>query len=206
MKKRFSILFFSILFCLMFSSMAFAIEYPEDVTGLPQQINNQDVVQYIIYHRSSNGYDFAWLVTKEVDFKVTSSTGNLNMYTKSGVKEDVPGAKYVRGPGETTFKKETVYTTSVFSDAFTSLGTLSQNTILYSSTDVINASDGTVFFQVPPKMEELYQTIQKVTEQGLETELTLAGTIRILVLCGVGLIALLMALNLFGKLFNRFRN
>lgn len=73
--------------------------------------------------------------------------------------------------------------------------------ILSSDVDVYNA-DGTLFFQNP-----LWMRVEQVT-QGVIPELSnnLGGTMMILIVCGVGCLALLIVLNLFGKRLSIFRS
>lgn len=81
---------------------------------------------------------------------------------------------------------------------------INNNTYSYvsSTVDILN-QDGTIFFPPPPT--ELYQIIQGVTNQTLpQTQTTVVGTMRILVLCGVGCLALLMVFPLFGKVLKRY--
>lgn len=78
--------------------------------------------------------------------------------------------------------------------------------VRYSSFDIRSGFDSEeIFFQGAPT-EELYQmTLRVMTEELQNQSLTLVGTMRILTVCGVGLIALLIGLNLFGKVFRIFR-
>ena len=71
-------------------------------------------------------------------------------------------------------------------------------TILYSTDDVCD-KDGNVVFPLTPPLKE-------VTEMALANFQTkTGGVMKILVVCGVGLIALLVGLNLFGKVFAIFQ-
>lgn len=63
--------------------------------------------------------------------------------------------------------------------------------------------DGNLVF---PEATHLYQIIQKVTiPEVAKTQTTVVGVMKILALCGVGCLALLMVLPLFGKVLNRYR-
>lgn len=77
--------------------------------------------------------------------------------------------------------------------------------VVYSTFDILN-QDGSVFFQAPKLT--LAEVVQGATKEALPHRLQdpTVGTMRVLVLCGVGLIALLMGLNLFGKVLPRFLN
>lgn len=75
---------------------------------------------------------------------------------------------------------------------------------LLDSTITIYNEDGTIFFQPPPTKP--HQILAEVTkEEMVKAQSNLVGTMRTLALCGVGLIALLMVLPLFGKVFRIFR-
>lgn len=79
-----------------------------------------------------------------------------------------------------------------------------ENELLYSDVNVYN-TDGTIFFQVAPPTEGTPTVEGTITEEMKKFQTTLVGTMRILMVCGVGLIALLIGLNLFGKVFRIFR-
>lgn len=72
----------------------------------------------------------------------------------------------------------------------------------WTSSDILNL-DGSVWFAHDPDFFPipLWTTIQKVTQGKLEEETvpTMASTMNTLVLCGVGLMACLVVLSLFGK-------
>lgn len=91
--------------------------------------------------------------------------------------------------------------------AYDSVGTMSSFTFgdpitfVYTDTDVLDAS-GNVFFPLP-----LWAEMGQVTQgEMVGLAQTTDGTILILVLCGVGLMALLMVLSLFGKRSLIFRS
>ena len=78
--------------------------------------------------------------------------------------------------------------------------TTTKDIIYWSSDPELN---GTVFFKPPLPM---YQVILEKSGEALNQEKqTLGGTMKILTVCGVGLIALLVALPLFLKVFHRLR-
>lgn len=198
MKKRFSILFFSILFCLMFSTMAFAgsiATADPDMYPLPTIPEGNPYSEYIIVELG--GTTKLYYFYDDESFTVNSTIDSAIRFVtnRTGITRHT-----------FTFNKDT----KTWGDSGSQTTTNKQNsfsfTYLYDcSVDILN-SDGTVFFQAPLVNPELHQIIQRVTEQGLKEKLTLAGTIRILLLCGVGLMALLVVLSLFGKVFNRYRN
>lgn len=67
------------------------------------------------------------------------------------------------------------------------------------STIDIYRVDGSLFFQLTP-------TLAEVITQGVQTmALQVVGAMKILVVCGVGLIALLAVLGVFGKVFRIFQ-
>ena len=75
--------------------------------------------------------------------------------------------------------------------------------LVYSTVDVYN-EDGSVFFTPSAVMAQPLEEIMR-TEMPKFQETTV-GTMMILVVCGVGLIALLVVLNLFGKVSRIFRH
>lgn len=99
------------------------------------------------------------------------------------------------------FKTSSNYTSSTsfygFSDSL-------DGGILWSSQDIYNTDtgelviEGNTNFPPPPPLAEV---IQGVTEETIKTETlpAVAGTMSILTLCGVGLMACLVVLSLFGK-------
>lgn len=226
MKKRiFPILFFSILFCFVFSINSFARTYmtmetlPEIPTTLSDgsPVTGYFVMEYI--GTNQNSYSL-YLVS---DYQQTGGKPQLlsdEALNKTFIKltngekfkiQTLSNSDYGFQIGEGWSPRDPVTTDSyVYFNNFSLSNFAKFNTSNTDSYNVVHSTfdfvknDGTVFFQQPPT--ELYQIIHKVTEEGLETRLTLAGTIRILVLCGVGLIALLMVLNLFGKVFNHYRS
>lgn len=77
--------------------------------------------------------------------------------------------------------------------------------VVYSTHDIISEMTEDVyfsstpdFFNPPPPLAEVIQGVAEETIQE-KTLPEMAGTMRILALCGVGLIALLVVLKLFGK-------
>ena len=201
MKKKISILFFSILFCLVFSSVGFAVsvaDTPEGLYPLPEISQEYTYSEHILYSKS-NGDKFVTYFYSNEPFTIDSYV--LDDYSTQVILGNVVRVQ--------TFKYMGTYWGDQGSRDTDSRGMEDfYTTTIYNSTYNIRESQNSneIFFTAPPETEELYQTIHRVTEQGLETRLTLAGTIRILVLCGVGLIALLMVLNLFGKVFNHYRS
>lgn len=73
--------------------------------------------------------------------------------------------------------------------------------VLGSSLDIYN-DDGTLFFEQTPVVVPLEEIMKTEMPKFQETTV---GTMKVLVLCGVGLIALLVVLNLFGKVFRIFQ-
>lgn len=83
-------------------------------------------------------------------------------------------------------------------------GGLNNLTIISSDFDIIGKNNELLFPEAPTL--ELYQKIQELTNQEMtKTQMTVVGAMKVLVLCGVGLIALLVVLNLFGKVFRLFQ-
>lgn len=66
----------------------------------------------------------------------------------------------------------------------------------------IQNEDGSVFFKAQTLAERLSQAIHQSLGQMKET---MGSAIKILTLCGVGCLAFLISLNLFGKVFAAFR-
>ena len=65
-------------------------------------------------------------------------------------------------------------------------------------------SPNEVFLKAPTPQIPLFQEIQGVTQEALPTAtVTVAGAMKILILCGIGLLVSLMGLKLFGKIFQR---
>lgn len=197
---KFKILMFSLLFCLMFCTVGFASSYPSDLPPVPETFEIDGItypVQASVIVSDSQGYFLRLLYCSSEGKFINDMEPNndfVRIHHSSGNKFAYRGYRLSDGvwnsvSSDPSTPQQGFYTTFA--------------TPVFSTFDLVDAN-GEVFFSAP--VMELYQTIQKVTEQGLATELTLAGTIRVLVLCGVGLIALLMVLNLFGRVFNLYRS
>lgn len=206
MKNKIFLLAF--VFCLMFTSMAFAVEYPSNLPPVPTEFSAQGTSftteDYFIFTNKDNN-TFVVLLNNsskaEGNFTntINSSNNNIQVTHSSGNNFAYALIRYKDGAWGTTIQVSSGSASTEPTQKWSS-------TFLYSTFD-LKDENGEVFFTAPVKGEPpLHQTIQKVTEEGLATELNLAGTIRILVLCGVGLIASLMALNLFWKVFNHYRS
>lgn len=138
------------------------------------------------------------------NFNVTTNTNNeyvleINRSEANVLKPNYAYKTYnvVDGQWEQVTQKYDITHTST-----TQFGSIKE--FLYSSVDLYK--DGELFFPLPPK--PLYQVVAEVGVQSLQNtavpEVTSAMTT--LTLCGVGLIALLAVLPLFGKIFHRYRS
>lgn len=84
------------------------------------------------------------------------------------------------------------------------LATSRVSTFITSNVNVYDYSTGDLVFHLPPEMT-LPEVIQAVTTEEIQKQSpTLVGTMKILTVCGVGLMSLLIGLALFGKLFRTF--
>ena len=127
-----------------------------------------------------------WLVTKnsETNYTVYLSTTPFSYSVTDKV------LSY----GSGTVRKTTV-TDSDGTFAYNGWGTISTSTFAPSGEPIAVSNDIEGFFPIP-----LHQVVLGATQGGLvETLPALGGTIPTLVLCGVGLMALLVVLSLFGK-------
>ena len=199
MKKRFSIIFFSLLFCLIFSSMAFAdvttATLPSSMYPLPDVPSSSSYVEKVLTLNNKGNYILDYFYSNgdyDLDLVVNPTTGYMTV-SVSNNDYAVYNVYYAYIDGGWVQRQ----TSQMYAD------TPSHPTInvLFESTVDVYDESGNVFFSPIP----LHQKIMAVAEPAL-AEMGLAGTIQILVLCGVGLMALLMVCVLFGKVFNRFRS
>lgn len=109
---------------------------------------------------------------------------------------DIDGVNYVSHDGGITWQRETTYSNG------TTLFYVDEN-FVSSTFDFRDRDTGEIFFPLP-----LWEITQGVTMETLETQTlgAVAGTITTLTLCGVGLMALLVVLSLFGKRSLIFRH
>ena len=187
------ILLLTLAFCLMFCSMSFAAvnigTAPDNIFPLPDVTINAPYHHEILFS-NQNHFPFYYYIYSDEEFSLDSYyNGTDAIYYV--VDKNVNVARYIFQNGQWNLDSNVKFSTTA--------NNWSLVTTLYTSTFDIRANPNSdeLFFQGPPT--QLYQMIHKVTEEGMATEFNLVGTIRILVLCGVGLIALLMVLNLFGE-------
>lgn len=91
-----------------------------------------------------------------------------------------------------------------FGETYYFLGSVDISQIVGASKDIVDASNNVVFQPTPPPT--MAQKVLMSLEEALMTlSSKVGGVMRILVLCGVGCLASLMALKLFGKVLPIFR-
>lgn len=214
MKKVFSMLFFAVLFCFMVIPTSYASVEFADVSELPvfdsdhSDYKDYPYTHYVIHKTFGSQYNAniiffgseqPFLVNSYIDshqdaysaitYTVEDSDSEVHMYQYNLISS----GKWVIASS----------TPQVFQDGYT---TRKQVAKLYYSTFNIRQSESSdeVFFS-PPTELELYQIIQEVTKEAITKEkLTLDGTMKILTVCGIGLIALLIGLVLFGKVLRPY--
>lgn len=183
--KKFYTIFLAMLFVLAMNCTAFAVEIT------PPNMSPPSYDSYIVFQYSTVGYKCIVYNSDDWTPYVDKNTNELcwiknrelayvryyaDIYNYSGTGSN-------GGWG-------TLQQYDYMSDSFTNV--LKSNKDIYDSENVL-------FFQALP--------LQEVIQSNLQSRLQpkVVGEMRILALCGVGLIALLVGLNLFGKVFKIFR-
>lgn len=147
-------------------------------------------LHYVVLHREY-GY-FFMVLTSDTPYTVGGTVGDDYLITVAN-EQEVSYVTYTCTDGENWVQQNSgkAYATTVGS---------ASSTLLASTFDWYK--DGTLFFLVP-----LWEKLDRVTQgqmMGLTAETV--GTMKILALCGVGCLALLVVLKLFGKRSLIYRN
>lgn len=146
------------------------------ITYTDPRFGELDVRDYLFYETDGNSYGFS---LKAV---------GIQYYFSTYMRNDLgTGWKFIG-----TTERKITHTSNAASTFYAFQG------IDYSTTNLYY-EDGSLFFQLTPNLEEtIAEGVQTMGRQ-------VVGTMRILVVCGVGLIALLAGLGLFGKVFRIFQ-
>ena len=191
--KKFILVFISILtFCLMsITSFASTTDGTYDYNGT-------------VLAKVPDGYDDGyWYLVKKV------STTYLFYTTKPLIAD----GSNIRADGGTSYVQFSYYLgawgkyyeSSIPADSYSNIFGGS-DTIIWSSSNIYTTS-GLVYFNGDPNFFTLAERVRLLVGETL-LEVTvprMAGTMKILVLCGVGLMASLVLLKLFGKRLLIFR-
>ena len=174
--------------------MTFAVRRSYAPDGWPSSLPDPPSMDYLVYTVVKVGDDtWLYMVNDEV-------TATFNFQTKT--------LKYTLPANSTKTVQRYVMRSGDDSWVYSSLGTLTADTFddtfqfIFTTEDIYDVSTGEVFFPEP-----LWLQVQGATQGGM-TELTqkTVGTMKLLVLCGVGLLASLVVLRLFGKRSLIYRN
>lgn len=201
-KLGFFMLCLVMCFC-CFVSSSYASEYP----------NFDDLVQtdknhygYVVYQHGTSGV--VYLVSyyssniEATHFENTfTSDSKLSLYLKDDNNNSYNFSYTIYTIGDGEWERYSGYTNEPFFRM-----SVGSNVLIFESTDDIYKYDGTLFFQAPPEGMSLTEAIQVMIHLEMEKfPKILVGAMKILVLCGVGCLALLMVFPLFGKVLRIFR-
>lgn len=195
--KRFLFVLMTAVMLIGGTISAYAAEYPENLPALPSHANGEYLVvnireTYELYVTATNDANKTRFSFKDGMVYVTDNTQDylFNLY-QYNVGDSLDWDFY---DGGSMKKAGELYYKMVNPDA----------TIVYSTLDVYDYETGEVVFQGPPR--PLAEEIRKLTAETLEAETMpeLSKTVLVVVLCGVGCLALVTSLVLLRKILPRF--
>lgn len=186
MKKKLTAFILPILVFILACMPVMASESTYDYNGYVRTKFEDNARPYHVLVKSSNGNVEMLATNQPVKYRYVGMTDNVVL--PSGVAWGL--YRY----------NNNIWTKYAGEDASASEVTWG-NVIIWSNYDVYNYDTGELYVEADSNFFPLAVRVQKMTEKTL-TETTvpqMGGAVKVLVVCGVGLLALLILLPLFGK-------
>lgn len=168
--------------------------------------NGYTCSEYLIYQDNDGTYRYIAFGSSDgnVEINITVDTVNNVTTFESVDNEPFRYSRYSYDSTTNSWKHSTTPQNDDSDGIYVMANDFIESFTILESTSNVYDSNGTLFFPNPPEAQ-LYQMIQKVITEEMGTQQkTLVGTMKILMVCGVGLMSLLIGLVLFGKVLRPY--
>lgn len=193
MVKKLTLILTTVFLSLIMVVPTFAMSYPNDLPVAPSDLYSNG--SYIIFYATTEKYVLINFDTKNPTLQYDDQSyaqPSLMLNTSTKFKW------YHLIDGVWTYKGEQTVTAS-------GIGTIIADvkSFKYTTADVYDRNSGELVFPLPLALHQIVGAVAETEAEKLGIQAV--GTMGTLTLCGVGCLALLMGLSLFGKVFQIFQ-